>query len=374
MAARKSEGEQAEEQADYVESGPADPTDIFAMDPFASQEQDEETRLSREEDRMDDLDDAIDFGEFADTEIVEELDSEKRDKKKKKSKDEEDEGKDDEDEEDEDAEDEEESEDEDEVEEDEEDEEESEEESELVKALQAQNDSLNATLQAMQAQLAELSKATLKQEAEEEEEDTGPHFNFGVPDEFVAGIASGEPDQIRKTLAAFANGVAESARRKILADGREVLEKRLALFEKSGEARTAAQKEQEAVTEDFYGTYPRYSKMGAIVALCAQEYFKKTPGATWGPVARDAIAASVKGIVKFDGKADSAKANRKRGRKTSKQKASDETTDKKKAKSKKSAGSRPPRQIKAGTRVAEAFAKRKDRQEDISDTFADFRR
>lgn len=369
MTKEKSESEIAIEKADRVEEGPSNPLDIFESNEILSSDdaQDEQQKEDLEEEKMQLLEDAIDFGEFSDAEVVEdEQDTKSKEKKTEKKERSKDKSRLDEDEEDEESE-----EDEDEEQEGEEDEEEPEEETELVKILRSQVDSQNVALQALQSQIAELSKTSAEQKPKEKEEDT-PVFNIGVPDEFIQGIASGEPAEIKKTLTLFANGVAEITRKHILEEGRQMLEDR---FQQERENLTKVgklQEESQRITTDFYDTYPGYNRkeIHKLVGACAKHYFDSVPGATWNSVARDSIAAAVKEIVNFDGKADPAKASRKRGRKTSNNDNSDEI--KKEKDPKKSAGSRPPRQVKAGTRVAEAVIKRKDRQTDISETFAGF--
>jgi hypothetical protein len=367
----KSEGEAAEENADRVESKPSNPLDIFEAAPFQENDETPESKADREEEQLTYMEDAIDFGEFEDLEIVDEDDDSKsaEDKAKGKKKDEETEDEEGEKDSKEDKDDEE---DEDEGEEEEEDEEESEEESELLVQYREQNESLTATLNNLQQKLAEVETAVKKKEESTEEEDDGkPVFNLAIPDELVASVASGEPAEMKKALAWLANGVAEATRRQLLKEGRETLDKR---FADSDAARKAAETEAEqkgAIAEDFYGKYPGYKDNPRLVAMCAADYFAKHPGEAWGPGARDGIATLIKDIVKFDGKASKAKASRRRGRKSSEEKP--DGNSKAKGKKKKSAGRRPPRQIKAGTRVAEAVTKRKDRQEDIAETFSDFR-
>lgn len=359
-------------KADRVEEGPSDPFDMFASDQFANDDS-QEAKNDRKEEQLDAIVDAIDFGEFADLEVVDDSEESKSKNDEEDSEDDEEEEEDEEgtDDADEDEEDEE---DEDEEQEDEEDEEESEEETELVKNLKATLAAQDTAMQNLQAQMQELLKKKETPEPKTEPEDDGkPVFNIGVPREVVSAFASGEPDQIEKAVQIITNGTAEIVRRQVLKEGREVL--KAALEEERGkvnEERTMKE-EQDAIHKDFYGTYPGYAtpEIQRLVASVATQYVARTPGATWGPMMKKAVADSVAEIVKFDGKADPAKASRKRGRKTSAKKITDGKD--KKGKKKKSAGSRPPRQIKAGTRVAEAVKSRKDRQEDIAETFAGFR-
>ena len=368
MAAKKTATtpEEAVEGADHIETGPPNPFDLFASDQFANDDSQEEDLIKQEEEQ-DLLDDAVEGGEYEDAEIIDD-DASKS-------------GEEDEEEEDEDkagstadGEDEEDEEEQDEEQEEEEDEEEPEEETELVKLLKSQIAAQDANMQALQTQMAEIAKA--KAPVAEAEDDPKPVFNIGVPDEVVTAFASGEPDQIRKAVQIITNGTAEIVRRMVLKEGREVLEERFKAEQTNTQNAQTMGETKAAIHKDFYGAFPGYAtpEIQQLVASTATLYVGRNPGATWGPIMKEAVAKTVAEIVKFDGKADPAKASRHRGRKSSKKKtASDETDKKGKPKGKKSAGSRPPRQIKAGTRVADAVVQRKDRQSDIADTFTDFR-
>jgi hypothetical protein len=377
MAARKKskesspgadESQKVIDAAERVEDGPSDPFDMFASDQFSNDDS-QSAADEIEEEKLEIIEDLIDFGEFADVEIVDDPDAAKS-KKDSDDEDEEDEAEEDEGGDEDADEDEEVEENEDEEQEGEEEEEEPEEDSPTVVALKQQIASQDTAMAALQAQMQEVLREKAAPKPQPEDDDK-PVFNIGVPKEVVSAFASGEPDQIERAVQIITNGTAEIVRRQLLKEGNETLDARFEEERGNLQKQKTLEEQQDAIHKEFYGEFPGYAtpEIQRLVASCATQYVARNPGAAWGPVMKAAVAATVAEIVKFDGKADPAKASRKRGRKSSTKK----TSGGKKGKKKKSAGKRPPRQIKAGTRVAAAIQNRKDRQADVAETFEGFR-
>jgi len=185
-----------------------------------------------------------------------------------------------------------------------------------------------------------------------------PQYALTIPDDIVETIASGDVEQVKEGLQALINGVAAVVHKRAVDEFSTTMREEVP---KIAQDQTKQQQYYAHVREDFYGTYPGYKdeRYAQFVGLVADKIQRESGSEQWSPTMKKAIAAEMKKITSFNGKAVIANSNDAGPAKGSK-------------KRRKRKGRKPARIVKPGARKSGMPAKgQSDIGDDISSMFAD---
>lgn len=156
-----------------------------------------------------------------------------------------------------------------------------------------QNQQLETILSRLSQQLDQGSQQ--QPEKQEQKEPEVPAYDFNIPDEIVQGMASEDPGERKKALAAYTKGVAQAIHKTMRSEVQEEFQRVPNMIQSHTQQTQRAQ----TIFQDFYGQYPELNRpeLRSLITNQAQAMMQENPNMQWSPQVRDEIARRVRGVL-----------------------------------------------------------------------------
>lgn len=162
-------------------------------------------------------------------------------------------------------------------------------------ALMAQNATLGQELQSIKTQMAQMQgqapappsgvQPPAGQEAQA--------YNFRVPDQYLAALASEDAEQRRGALNGLLNGVANSVAQSLRAE----MQQQMQTVPDMITSQSAHYAQQQEINRDMYGMYPELAQYRHLVGPTAMAVARETQAQSWTPQLRDEVARRLAPMV-----------------------------------------------------------------------------
>ena len=150
------------------------------------------------------------------------------------------------------------------------------------------------------AAMSRLAEAVRPQPQQPQQQTPSLRFNMGIPDELTSALRSEDPAQFKAGVGALVNSLANHIWNNFQQDVRDNL---VPAIRQMLESHTSAVSQQDAVSRDFYGTYPMLGRpelaplIQTVGASLAREAVSAGRSLDWSPQLRDEIASRVMAII-----------------------------------------------------------------------------
>lgn len=141
---------------------------------------------------------------------------------------------------------------------------------------------------------AAASPAAAPQQAQEDYMFPETDYAIQLHDNMVAGLASEDPAVRKANMEALVRGVAKIVHKEVVTAYRKDLDRQIV---PRVQRTLAAQREQEAIRSDYFGTYPHHQQFSSLVAQVTQQVFAETGAQGWNADVRDRIGARVQSFI-----------------------------------------------------------------------------
>jgi hypothetical protein len=155
-------------------------------------------------------------------------------------------------------------------------------------AVLAQNAQMGHELQQVRDQLAQLTgqpqgppSGVTPPAAQEPQA-----YNFNVPDQYMAALASEDVGQRKLALNGMLNGVANAVAQGVRAE----MQQNMQNIPEMISSQTAQLTQQQEMNRDMYGTYPELASFRHLVGPTAMAVARETQAQSWTPELRDEVA------------------------------------------------------------------------------------